>query len=865
VYLFSWESSEYRFMLNFWPILYHVKSNSVLRQFECLVFLKTGYNIMFRSFFNMISIQRICFFICLCTTFLFSASKDVSVQFMVFHSDKGLISGKYFVDIGLYDGNSFDNKIISTANVPVTFDEGAMNYTFTIEDPHHLDKESLYVGMKVISLAESVFVPLVSVPSAIYAHYAKEAGTLENTKDWLSIDVSNQRLGIGTLTPEKPLSVSGDVQVAGSMDVSGTVTANMLIGDGSRITNLQFGNIDGQETFYLSPKISPAEHVVVVDAFKNVGIGVTSNIQAKLQVVGTVNVSGPYIGSGDVDVGANDRYLKWLVSKGSLAVGYPKDSLWGDKEYTYLFGKEHTINSNYAAVVGGQSLAIGASSDHSSILGGKDNTIGTAEFATILGGEGNSTEGKYSAVLAGNTNIIDNAEGAVILGGFHNGIADGADYSVAMGHRSKIKTDHKGVFLFSDSIDVDRESSASNQFLIFAENGVGIGTNNVSATPNSLRVEGNVNVGGYIYGDGSKLENVKTAWTKMDAENYIFYNDEVVIGSVDKKSVQLYVAGDVAVTGSLTVAAGSTNIRHTLSKVSIGSDSDDAVFSHLGVSKNAKAYALKQTDDGVTNVNAPTGKPINLSIEDIPKLIIHASGDVAMVNNLSVVGVVTSNGGFVGNGEGLTSLKPRGVYSNTNDSVLDAASGESVTLNRGLRIFPTHTDFKASIVLQDKTSFDANSFKSTLDSTNTGFEMSFDTTAPALDFEVFLLKNNGDELVKVYQSGALAVGEPDGGFDHNEDRLYVSGNAKVSKDLNVGNDMTVSNNVTVENSVTIGEMLKLTPYTNFDDLPDACNLGDVFAVDITSEGGFDVCVCVNGLIVSPNSKSLLTSGNCKLP
>jgi hypothetical protein len=815
----------------------------------------------------MIFIQRICFFICLCTMVLFSASKDISVQFMVLHEDKGLINGDYFVDIGLYSGVTFDTPLVSTKNVSVKFTEGVMTYKLTITDPYPLEAEDLYVGMKVISLDEaSVFVPLVSVPSAIYATYAKESGTIKGIADWLKIDVDNERLGIGIMEPDVALSVSGNVSVSGGMVVTGSVNATSFSGDGSRITNITYGNIEGIDTHYLSPQDAAQNYVVFVDEYENVGIGVTSNIQAKLEVVGTVNVTGSYVGFGNIDISNGTNGLNWLVSNGALGVGEPGNSLWENKTYTYLFGKEHTIDSDYAAIVGGLNNSIGDNSEYSTVLGGNGNDIILAKYATVLGGYNNDiNNANYSAILGGNNNKVD-AHYSVVLGGEDNQIDSGADHSVAMGKNSKIN--HSGVFLFSDSTGTAAESFSNDQFLIFAENGVGIGTNNVSGTPyygagsvsqKSLRVVGDVDVGGYLYGNGSRLTNVSTAWTQPE-DDYIYVTKNVVIGTTSKHSQKLYVAGDVTVTGNLIVIA---DIRHTLGKVSVGTEGEDAIFSHVG-SNTGTSFALNQSSDGATTVNAAMGKSIALSINNDAKMRIDSDGKVAILGSvgdddlLSVNGTVNATA-FSGSGADLTGVEVNGIYSDADAVMLDAASGDSVTVNSELRVIGPGS---GAIVLQNNS--DAFISKLESKSINEGLFMTLTGVDNGTN-PVFSIHDGSDSLVKFYKNGAVYLGgalSDPGWEDSTHDRLFVSGNARVSNRLYVAEEIHVSGNIIGKDKVTIENILHLTPLP-LGSPPDPCVKGDVFAVSGEVEGVnyFDVCVCVDE--IATNSLSLTAQSQTK--
>lgn len=121
--------------------------------------------------------------------------------------------------------------------------------------------------------------------------------------------------------------------------------------------------------------------------------------------------------------------------------------------------------SGFQSTVGGGGLNT-ASANWATSAGGQQNTAG-GEYSTSSGGHFNSATGNYSTIPGGRQN---EATGA---------------YSFAAGRRAK--ANHAGSFVWADSTDADFASTGSNQFLIRAGGGVGIGT----ASPNSqLQIEG---------------------------------------------------------------------------------------------------------------------------------------------------------------------------------------------------------------------------------------------------------------------------------------------------------------------------------------------------------------------------------------
>ena len=144
--------------------------------------------------------------------------------------------------------------------------------------------------------------------------------------------------------------------------------------------------------------------------------------------------------------------------------------------------------------------------------------------------------GNYVVIIGGQNNSIadSSAINSAILGGYGN-VINNSDYSVVAGY--KAQADHDGVFIFSGydpavdetSVDPYITSKADSQFLVYAKNGVGIGTNDVSSEEgitfssidgdlvlkeNSLRVAGDIvavdnGYYGYLIGDGRYLSKYK--------------------------------------------------------------------------------------------------------------------------------------------------------------------------------------------------------------------------------------------------------------------------------------------------------------------------------------------------------------------
>jgi hypothetical protein len=132
--------------------------------------------------------------------------------------------------------------------------------------------------------------------------------------------------------------------------------------------------------------------------------------------------------------------------------------------------------------------SIGTSSPYSAIGGGYNNYIGTNSWHSAIGG------GRQNTIAA-------SAAYATIPGGRDNAVGANASYAFAAGRRAV--ANHTGAFVWADSTDADFASTGTNQFLIRASGGVGIGTGNPQAalhvystnSPTTIQVQSSAGFG----------------------------------------------------------------------------------------------------------------------------------------------------------------------------------------------------------------------------------------------------------------------------------------------------------------------------------------------------------------------------------
>jgi hypothetical protein len=154
----------------------------------------------------------------------------------------------------------------------------------------------------------------------------------------------------------------------------------------------------------------------------------------------------------------------------------------------------------YGATVGGGIFNTASGAYYATVGGGLNNTASGGYSATVGGGYGNTASGSYATVGGGYGNTASGSYYATVPGGLNN--LAGGQYSFAAGQRAKAIND--GTFVWADSQNADFSSTSSDQFLIRAQGGVGIGKNNPAST---LDVNGTVTAAAFS-GDGTGLTSL---------------------------------------------------------------------------------------------------------------------------------------------------------------------------------------------------------------------------------------------------------------------------------------------------------------------------------------------------------------------
>ncbi len=173
--------------------------------------------------------------------------------------------------------------------------------------------------------------------------------------------------------------------------------------------------------------------------------------------------AGNFIGTSNNNATISGGYYNSILDNTS---GFVSGGVIGGGIFNHLF-----TNVNDSTIGGGNSCVIGPFVNGATIAGGYINQIRTnSDYATIGGGVQNT--------------ILANADYATIPGGWFN---TATNQAFAAGTHAKAV--HSGTFVWSDTSILDFTSTGTNQFLIRASGGVGIGTNNPQS---ALHVSGTI-------------------------------------------------------------------------------------------------------------------------------------------------------------------------------------------------------------------------------------------------------------------------------------------------------------------------------------------------------------------------------------
>jgi hypothetical protein len=503
-----------------------------------------------------------------------------------------------------------------------------------------------------------------AVSNGLFAVMLDAGPVFDGTALWLEIAVrTNGSSGdFTTLSPRQPLTLSPYAFYASKAGMAASaISATAVAANGVATASLQANAVTADKIADGTLTAADLSAVLASNTFwrqdGNGGtvagtnfLGTTDNQPLEFKVNGVRAFRLEPSGSNPPNVigGYSENYvapgLSGVTISGGGSIGFP-NSAGGDKA-TIGGGYKNTNNSfggtlsggifsiihsgaTAATIGGGQGHTIQSNASSSTIAGGYGNQIQTgSQGATISGGAGNAIQSNslYTAIGGGSGNtILSNVAWATIPGG--RLITAGSSLTFAAGYRAKAM--HPGAFVWADSTDADFASAGTNQFLIRASGGVGIGTN---APVSALHVNGTITAAAFA-GDGAGLINLNasqlTAGTLPSAQLAGSYSEALTFSSAAN-----------SYTGS---GAGLTDLN--AAELTSGTVPDARLAA--SIARTNEVWLLEGnagTKPGSQFLGTTDSQPLELKVNNVRALrIVPTVNDATHSNMVNVVGGSPAN------------------------------------------------------------------------------------------------------------------------------------------------------------------------------------------------------------------------------
>ncbi|MBT6120196.1 hypothetical protein HOH45_01865 [bacterium] len=370
---------------------------------------------------------------------------------------------------------------------------------------------------------------------------------IKNANDETLLVVDSTNVGVGTSTPEFTLDVNGSINATDFRIGGNPIQTQLLAG-----TYWSLENYD--RIFY---------------DLGNVGIG-TSQPNNLLEIASPTGSAAMSFDIGGVDIftlGIEDTNPEaFVISKGG-DLSIPVFTFKGEKIGVGLSDPQSNlhVSGNTGVVIQGSlnsEISLPASGKGTRMMffpakaafragtveGTEWDSINIGTYSIAMG-YGGTASGEGSAILGGYKHIVE-GDYAVVPGGRENQAL--GDYSFAAGYRAVAA--HKGSFVWADydpTSNANFTSGSSNQFIIKASNGVGIGTSDTNDAVLTIKKDENDE---YLF----------KAIGNSDAENALVINTSgnVGIGTSDPGSARLAIMNGNFGIGTVTPNAPLT-IKNT--------------------------------------------------------------------------------------------------------------------------------------------------------------------------------------------------------------------------------------------------------------------------------------------------------------